>query len=151
MNIGGEQTRNIYFDFSDYKVVSINKGNFYQYLTNNNSYEEILKDGKAIYKPVFKNSNLDYFEYMIQKDVLSGMKDGQSVIVIVCDSVAFYNNQIMSKIVADDYVYSKIPVMFLIFSYISNRSLMYFDKELGISRMEKSGAWSLVKFTKTKK
>ena len=139
-----------YFDFSDYKVVTVNKGNFHKYMTANNSYEEILKDGKTIYKPVFQNQNLDYFEYMIQKEVLNDIKVGQSVIVIVCDSVAFYNNQVMSKIAADDYIYGKIPLMFLIFSYVSNRSLMYLEKNLNISRLENSGAWSLVKFTKTK-
>ncbi len=142
---------NKYFDFSDYRTLSVNKGNFHEYLAENGVYSEIYKDGKTIYEPVFKNSGKGYIDYKLQKEVVDELKDGQSVIVIVNDSVAFYNNEIMKKIVSDSYVYKKIPLLFLVFSYVSNHTVDTLSESLKIARAEKIGTWSLIKFTKLNK
>ena len=147
----GEDRFGKYFDFSNYKVISVNKGNFPEYLSQDGTYKQAYDNGKETYKPIFKNSGLGYFEYKLQKDVLDGLKTGQNVIVIINDNVSLYNNEGMTKITSDDYVYSKIPLMFMIFSYAANHTVDYLSEKLAITRVEKKGAWSLIKFTKLKK
>ena len=147
----GEDRFGKYFDFANYEIVSVNKGNFPEYLSQDGTYKQAYDNGKETYKPIFKNSGLGYFEYKLQKDVLDGLKTGQNVIVIINDNVSLYNNEGMTKITSDDYVYSKIPLMFMIFSYTANHTIDYLSEKLAMTRVEKKGAWSLVKFTKLKK
>lgn len=139
-----------YFDFSEYQVVSVNKGNFNEYLSSDISYKKAYSDGKQIYKSVFSNSGKGYFEYKLKKDILDKLAEGQSVVMIINDSVAFYNTDMLSKISNDNYIYEKVPLLFMIFSYVSNHSFAYLSENLSVSRMERSGSWSLIKFTKLK-
>ena len=54
-----------YFNFSDYKTVSINKGNFSKYITPETSYNQAYKNGKKIYKNYF----LRQINKLIQKNL----------------------------------------------------------------------------------
>ena len=53
------------------------------------------------------------------------MKNGQSVVMVVLNSVSFYSPQSMEKITADENLYNKEPLLF-----------------------EQKGNWTLIKFTK---
>ena len=137
-----------YFDFSDYYVVSINKGNFYKYLLDGYSYSDTLSNGKNIYKNIFSTYNNPYFENIINNKIINKLKPGQSVAVIVLDSVSFINPDMMSEITKNETLYSKQPLLFLVFSYIKNKTFYDMAKTLTLTRVERKGRWTLVKFTK---
>lgn len=137
-----------YFDFSDYYVVSINKGNFYKYLLDGYSYSDTLSNGKNIYKNIFSTYNNPYFENIINNKIINKLKLGQSVAVIVLDSVSFINPDMMSEITKNETLYSKQPLLFLVFSYIKNKTFYDMAKTLTLTRVERKGRWTLIKFTK---
>ena len=140
-----------YVNFANYKVLSIDKGNFYQYLLPDVSYEAVYNNGKTKYKDLFSKKQQGYFLYRIRKEILDDLHSGQSVLVVINDSVAVYSPEVMDKIMGDDYTYSKIPLMYLIFSHIRNTVNNYFTENLSVSRVEKLGDWTAVKFTKLNK
>lgn len=137
-----------YFDFSDYYVISINKGNFYKYLLDGYSYSDTLSNGKNIYKNIFSTYNNPYFENIINNKIINKLKPGQSVAVIVLDSVSFINPDMMSEITKNETLYSKQPLLFLVFSYIKNKTFYDMAKTLTLTRVERKGRWALIKFTK---
>ncbi len=140
-----------YFDFSDYKIVEIQKGNFVEYLSPNVSYNQIYQSGKELYKDVFKNDKNSYFESMLQKDVFSNLKNGQSVAVVVLNSVSYHAPQSMTKIIENDEMYNKEPLLFLVFSYVRNKTFDEMLKTLPMTGLAQKGNWTVAKFTKLNK
>ncbi len=137
-----------YFDFSDYRVVEINKGNFPEYLSADTDYNKAYKSGKEIYKNIFKSEDNKYFETMLQNNIFNNLKEGQSVAVVVLDSVSFIPQQSMLQIVENDNLYNKEPLLFLTFSYIKNQTFKEMLKTLTISNFAQKGNWTVAKFTK---
>ncbi len=137
-----------YFDFSDYKVVSINKGNFPKYLSADTTYKEVYRNGKDLYKDMFSSIENKHFESMLDKDILDGLKYGQSVVMVVLKSVAEYSPHTLNMISADDNLYSKQPLLFLVFSYIKNSTFEYLQKTLAVTKLQTKGNWVIIKFTK---
>ncbi len=137
-----------YFDFSDYKVVSINKGNFPVFLSENHDYIDILKNGKELYKSMFYSSSNKYFENVLDKEIFNQLKPNQSVAVVTLNSVSGFSPAAISKITQSDDLYGKVPFLFLVFSYVKNESMYNMMKNLSITRIEQKGSWTVVKFTK---
>ena len=137
-----------YFDFSPYRVVEIHKGNFPMYLSPSKTYEDAYKNGKTIYKSVFSSKRNTYFESMLNNQIFNRMKNGQSVVMVVLNSVSFYSPQSMEKITADENLYNKEPLLFLVFSYVKNKTFAEMLEKLAIVKFEQKGNWTLIKFTK---
>lgn len=140
-----------YFDFSDYRVVEIHKGNFPKFLSQNVNYSDVYKSGKTIYKNIFSTEKNPYFEGMLQKEIFNNLKNGQSVTVVILNSVSYISPQNMTKIVENDYLYNKEPLLFLAFSYIKNKTLNEMLNTLSITNVAQKGNWTVVKFTKLNK
>lgn len=140
-----------YFDFSDFRVVEIQKGNFVEYLSPNVSYEQVYKSGKDIYKDIFKNEQNTYFEDMLQKNVFDNLKAGQSVAVVVLNSVSYHDPQAMTQIVKNGVAYNKEPLLFLVFSYVRNKTFDEMLKSLSMTGFGQKGNWTVAKFTKLNK
>lgn len=140
-----------YFDFSDFRVVEIQKGNFVEYLSPNVSYEQVYKSGKDIYKDIFKNEQNTYFEDMLQKNVFDNLKTGQSVAVVVLNSVSYHDPQAMTQIVKNDVAYNKEPLLFLVFSYVRNKTFDEMLKSLSMTGFGQKGNWTVARFTKLNK
>lgn len=140
-----------YFDFSDFRVVEIQKGNFVEYLSPNISYEQVYKSGKDIYKDIFKNEQNTYFEDMLQKNVFDNLKTGQSVAVVVLNSVSYHDPQAMTQIVKNDVAYNKEPLLFLVFSYVRNKTFDEMLKSLSMTGFGQKGNWTVARFTKLNK
>lgn len=137
-----------YFNFSDYNVVSIHKGNFFEYLTADTSNEDILSNGKEIYKKIFTQNENIYFEGLLKKYIFDSMQIGQSVVMVLLDSVSFHSPDGMTEITQKNELYSKEPLLFLVFSYIKNKTVEDMLNNLTITKLEKKGSWTVVKFTK---
>lgn len=137
-----------YFDFSPYRVVEIHKGNFPMYLSPSKTYEDAYKNGKTIYKSVFSSKRNTYFESMLNNQIFNRMKNGQSVVMVVLNSVSFYSPQSMEKITEDENLYNKEPLLFLVFSYVKNKTFAEMLEKLAIAKFEQKGNWTLIKFTK---
>lgn len=137
-----------YFDFSPYRVVEIHKGNFPMYLSPVQTYEDAYKNGKTIYKPVFSSNRNTYFEGMLNNQIFNQLKNGQSVVMVVLNSVSFYSPQSMEKITSDENLYNKEPLLFLVFSYVKNQTFAEMLEKLAIVKFEQKGNWTLIKFTK---
>lgn len=139
-----------YFDFSKYKVVSIHKGNFAEYLTADTNYSQAYKNGKLLYKNMLSGEPNIYFKNKLHKELLENLRPNQSVIMITLDSVSFHAPEKVKAIVADKIAYNKEPLLFLLFSYIKEETFSELAENLPITRLEKKGNWTVIKFTKLK-
>lgn len=138
-----------YFDFSDYRVVEIHKGNFPMFLSDETkTYEYAYKNGKNIYKNLFLSNNNTYFESMLDNQIFNKLKPNQSIAMVILDSVAFYSPDNL-KIIANNKInYNNEPLLFLVFSYIKNKTFYEMMKNLTITKLERKGNWTVIKFTK---
>lgn len=137
-----------YFDFSDYKVVVIDKGNFPNYLSKDYDYNDVLTDGKKLYKNIFSSYDNPYFEYKLNQEIVNKLKPNQSVAIIVLNSVSFINPEALIKITQNEAMYEKQPLLFLVFSYLKNKTFLELAKSLTLTRVEQKGSWTIIKFTK---
>lgn len=137
-----------YFDFSPYAVVEIHKGNFHEYLTSSNSYKDTYTAGKKLYKTIFSTNKNSYFESMLDTQIFDKLQNGQSVVMVVLNSVSFYSPESMDKIISNETLYNKEPLLFLVFSYVKNKTFEEMLKKLTIIKFESKGKWTVVKFTK---
>lgn len=137
-----------YLDVSKYNVVSINKGNFVNYMSPGAEYSDIYKNGKTIYKNLFLSDNNSYLGNKLQHEVLDNVKSGQSVVMIVLNSVSFYTPDEIKQIAQNDGLYRRIPLMSLLFSYIKKETFYDIEKVLVPQSVERKGNWMVVKFTK---
>ena len=140
-----------YFDFSNYRVVEIHKGNFTDYMSSSIDYKQAYKSGKEDYKEIFKSGENIYFENMLQKNVFDNLKNGQSVAVVVLNSVSYHAPESMAEIVKNDEMYNKEPLLFLVFSYVRNKIFDEMLKTMTITGLAQKGNWTVAKFTKLNK
>lgn len=124
-----------YFDFSNYRVISINKGNFPQYLGINS-------------KDDFTKLNEKYFQDEFRSDVVNKLKHNQKVAVIVLNTVSMYSPVQMQQIITENKLFKKVPYLFLVFSYLKNEILKEGLQNLQIQRIEQKGSWSVITFVK---
>jgi hypothetical protein len=137
-----------YFDFSDYRVISINKGNFFEYISPNSTYADVYKNGKVLYKDIFTTQENPYLNNLLKENVFDNMKAGQSVVMVLLDSVSYLNPEKLAKIVKNEALYKKEPLLFLVFSYIKNQTFEDMLKTLSVEKIDRKGNWTIVKFTK---
>lgn len=137
-----------YVNFSKYKVLSIDKGNFHYYMTPNTDYSRAYKEGKKIYRELFASNTNPYLKFRLYNDVIKDMKPNQNVLVIMLNSVAFYPSNVMIGMASDDALYEKVPLLFLVFSHI--KSQIFFDLSENLARINfrSRGDWAAIKFTK---
>lgn len=124
-----------YFNFSKYKIVSINKGNFSEYLGVNSKEE-------------FKKIDKKYFDKQFDKNVLKQIKPNSKISIVVLNDVAIYSPVKMYTLFNDEREYKKTPFLFLVFSQLKNDELSYCLKNLQILRIENKGSWSVITFLK---
>ena len=64
------------------------------------------------------------------------------------NSVAFYPSNVMMAISADDTLYEKTPLLFLVFSHIKTQ--VFYDLSETLTRIDfkSKGDWAAIKFTK---
>lgn len=148
LNYYSQEKYEKYFNFKDYNVISINKGNFPDYLTSNVSDEESLKDGKKLYKTTFESPDNKYFSQKFDKELIDKLKPHQKITIIVLDSVALYSPIQIQGLVANSKEYKKAPLLFLVFSYMKNQELTECLKKLQIARYERKGSWAAITFVK---
>jgi len=134
-----------YFDFSKYNVISINKGNFVDYMTNQ-PYKEVLKNGKALYKPIFLSSENKFFKDKLDSELLNKLKTGQKVTIIMLNTVSMYSSVQLKTITHDEKHYKKVPLLFLVFSYLKNQTLTECLKKYSSIKVERKGSWDAVTF-----
>lgn len=137
-----------YFDFKNYRVISVTKGNFPQYL-GTADYQKVLKDGKTIYKKTFEDSENGILKNRLEKEVIKNLKQNQKVMVIILNTVSLYSPIQMQEILKTEKTYEKTPLLFLVFSYIKNETLKTCLKSLQIDRIEQKGSWTAITFHKT--
>lgn len=140
-----------YMDFSNYKVISVDKGNFASYMAPDTDYAKAYKDGKTLYKDNFASNSNPYLKYRIFNDVVKNMKNNQSVAVVMLNSVAFYPSNVMMAIASDDALYRRTPLLFLVFSHIKTQVFNNLSENLTRIDFRSKGDWAVIKFTKLNK
>ena len=140
-----------YFDFSGFNVVAMHKGNFVDYLSPDTTYADAYKNGKELYKPIFSKEENLYFTGMLQKEVFDNLKAGQSVALVILNSVAFLSPEKFQQVMADDNLYKKEPLLFLVFSYLRKQAIDEMLKNLALTNVSQKGNWTVVQFTKLNK
>lgn len=137
-----------YMDFSKYSVISINKGNFQDYMSENVTYSDAYKNGKTLYKELFLSDNNKCLGSKIRNEIIDNLNVGQSVVMVTLDSVSFYTPDDIKRIASNDRLYETTPLLFLVFSYIKKETFYDIVADFAPQRIEKKGKWTLVKFTK---
>lgn len=140
-----------YIDFSKYNVISINKGNFPEYLSMNMDYQKAYKNGKRDYKQTFMADKNTYFAEKLNKEIISKMKPNQNVLVIMLNGVSQYPPESIKTITSDDILYEKTPLLYLVFSHIKAQVFNTMSENLTLTRGESKGDWSALTFTKLNK
>lgn len=127
-----------YFDFGKYNVISINKGNFSEYLG---------VDSKKDFKQIDKKS----FDKKFVNDIINipGKKlgRGKKLAVVILNDVAIYSPVQMQVLLSDENQYKKAPFLFLVFSELKNEIFDECLKYLQIQRGEQKGSWTVVTFS----
>lgn len=120
-----------YFDFSNFKVSSVNKNNFWKYLG--------IKDEQD-----FGKSN-EVLDKNIRAE-FNSLKQGQKFVVVVLNDVAIYSPMQIYNVLNQE---TKKPAfLFLVFSHLKNELMKESLKNLQISRIENKGSWSVITFIK---
>ena len=140
-----------YFDFSWYNIVSINKGNFQDYLSPDVDYGHAYAEGKKIYRGLFLTDGNKYLQNKLQKEIFDNLEYGQSVVMVILDSVALYTPKNITDIAIEDTAYKNTPLLYLVFSYLKKEIFLDLAKNLNVVRVENKGKWTTVKFTKLNK
>lgn len=138
-----------YFDYSRYEIREIHKGNFFYYLTKNNTYKDAVLNGNKIYKNVYLANSNPHFNSMVESEFYQNLVPGRKIAVIFLDSVSMLSDVQINQIVQDDKLYKKIPQPFLIFSYVKNYLVKKMYSDLKMVKYEQNGDWSLLLFEKT--
>lgn len=112
-----------YFNFDNYRVISVNKGNYTDYSAQN-------------------------FDEKFNNEVLKQLKPHQKVVLVVLNDVAMYSPSQLAQLFQYPEQAKKIPQLFLVFSQIRNDFFESGLKNLQISRIEKKGSWSVATFIK---
>lgn len=142
-----------YFDFSNYNVEDIYKGDFNYYYVPFMTTEEALKTGKNRYRGAFLNSVLPLSEYSgsyliekINNDVYKKMEKNQKVAFIFLDSISFLDEYTFKEIVTNPKNYSRAPLPYLIFSNIRNEIIKTIPVNARNLKYEVKGSWTIVTF-----
>ena len=129
----------------------MHKGNFVDYLSSDTTYADAYKNGKELYKPIFSKEENPYFTGMVQKEAFANLKTGQSVALVILNSVAFLSPEKFQQVMADDNLYKKEPLLFLVFSYLRKQTIDEMLENLALTNVSQKGNWTVVQFTKLNK
>lgn len=124
-----------YCDFSKYNVVSINKNNFTEYTGIQT-------------KADFKSLDERVFERKFTKDIVSEMKSGQKLAVVILNDVSMMSPMQIEAVKERDNEFKKAPYLFMVFSYLKNEEMKYGVSKLQISRIQNKGSWTVLTFQK---
>lgn len=137
-----------YFDYSQYEIREVHKGNFFYYLTPDTSYREAVLKGKKIYKPIYTSSNNPHFSSMIENEFYQNIKKGSKIAVIFLNSVSVFSDVQLYNIAQNDKYYNSTPQPYMIFSYVKNYIIKKMNEDLKIVKYEQNGDWSMIVFEK---
>lgn len=124
-----------YFDFSPYRVISVNKVNFADFLG-------------VTSKDDFKKIDNKFFNAKFKKEITDKLLPNQQLAVVILNDVSTYSPTEMQFLFNNDKEYQKAPFLFLVFSYLKNKELDEALKSLKILRIEQKGSWTVVTFQK---
>ncbi len=135
-----------YYDFTGLNVISMNKGNFAEYIQPDVSYAQAFSNGKKEFQNAFAGAENNYFE----NKILENLKPhkNQKVVVISLNSVSFFNEETLKKIAGNETYYSQVPLFFLVFSYLKNETADVLSRNYTLTGIHKSGEWIAMEFTK---
>lgn len=136
---------NKYYDFSDVKVISMNKANFAEYIRPDASYAKVYND-KNVLREAFASNENKSFENRLLKDL--NLKENQNVLVLSLNSVSFFNTPTIEKIAQNNAYYEQTPLFFMVFSYLKNQTYKALMSEYKLESAMKKGEWVAAKFTK---
>ena len=85
----------------------------------------------------------------LNREILSDMKKGQKLFVVDLESVSLYSDEQMKNLLSDEEKYKKTPFLFLIASYMRNKSLDWAARNLLYQGKIKTGSWMVYSFVKT--
>ena len=71
--------------------------------------------------------------------------------LVILNSVAFLSPEKFQQVMADDNLYKKEPLLFLVFSYLRKQTIDEMLKTLALTNVSQKGNWTVVQFTKLNK
>lgn len=137
-----------YFDYSEYEIREIHKGNFFYYLTPNTTYEQAVLNGKKLYQSVYTSNTNPYFTSKVEEEFYQNLKSGRKIAVVFLNSVSMLSDVQIYSIASNKNAYKNYPQPYLIFSYVKNFLVKKMYEDLKMTKYEQNGNWSVVVFEK---
>lgn len=133
-----------YLDTENLKIDSVTKYNFqYKLLQNPENHPEIIKDGKKIFYDDFKNGSSDTLSGYLETFLFRNMKKNTKFAVVSLKTVSFLSEEKIRKLTEKEDAYKKMPLLFLVFSHISNVIRKEADKNLKFVGKKEKGHWEI--------
>ena len=116
-----------YFNFKNYKVISINKNNYFEYL---------------------KKNDKKYFANKFKTEIANDIQKGQKITILVLNDVALYTPMQLELLYKNKEQYAKTSEFFVAFSEIKNNLLENSLINFKLLRIEQKGSWTSFTFIK---
>ncbi len=133
----------------DKNVFHISKYDFTFIKDDNEKMVDTFKNGKKTYKNVFlasKNKGLDLF---LEKNIFSGIKNGDRFFLVDFPPVTIFSKEGMFNILSSEQKYNETPFLYLAFSYIRNYIFDKADIKLSLNDVIEYEGWRVFVFEKT--
>ena len=134
-------------DKTRYNFYSINKYNFNDVLFKDDYYN-VLSNGKSKYKSVFAQEDNPQINKYMNNNVISKMKKGDRVGIIILENVSFLSKDTIKEILSDNKKYEMTPFIFLVFSSLKINLLEECKTKLKLDTLTHSGDWTLYVYEK---
>ncbi len=131
-----------------YNFYSIDKYNFNNTIFNDDDYDKVIKEGKNLYKETFKTIPNPNIVKNINTNILSRIKKGNRVGILMLNNVSFLENDYIQSIINNKSEYEKIPFIFLVFSSLKINLLYIIKYDLKLETIMTSGDWTLYVYYK---
>lgn len=133
-----------YIDTDKYNIDSVTKYNFqYKLLFNPENHVEIIEKGKEIFLEDFKSGNNDILSDNLRTVVFQKMPPKTKFVLVTLKTVSFIDESKIKKLVEKPKAYKRMPLLFLVFSHISNVIRKEADQNLKFIEKKSKGQWEI--------
>ena len=133
-----------YIDIENYNIDSVTKYNFqYKLLYRPDNHVEIIKNGKEIFLEDFRKGDTAILSETLRTEIFKNIPSKGKFALITLKSVSFIDEEKMKKLVEKPTAYKRMPLLFLVFSHISNVMKKEANKALIPVDYKTKGQWEI--------
>ena len=109
---------------------------------------EPIQGGRSISNSPSRAGTFTQKEISWLKENIGNLKKGQKLFIVDLETVSIFPPQNLLRVVSDKQKYEKTPFLYLISSYVRNKSLDFASKNLTYLDKKRKGSWQIYCFQK---